>query len=168
MSDNRSVFRVKSLKGTEIGLERKFFIMCIGLQGKSRIYEFSQRMVTSVAIKTISGNVGRRRSRRCKWAMPTSINQMRQWMKNHSRARSRTQYIFLTSPALLRHQLRASNFLVGNAWSPRKTQCRCWLITRSRSASRIAFRWVFSRQANKMRLRSMGLWLQGRTTRSLS
>ena len=32
--------------------------MCIALQSKSRIYEFSQRMVTSVAIRTISGNVG--------------------------------------------------------------------------------------------------------------
>ena len=58
MSDNRSIFRVKSLKGTEIGLERKIFIMCIALQGKSRIYEFSQRMVTSVAIERILEMLG--------------------------------------------------------------------------------------------------------------
>ena len=53
-----NVFRVKSLKGTEIGLERKIFIMCIALQGKSRIYEFSQKMVTSVAIERILEMLG--------------------------------------------------------------------------------------------------------------
>ena len=53
-----NVFRVRSLKGTGIGLESKIFIMCIALQGKSRIYEFSQRMVTSVAIERILEMLG--------------------------------------------------------------------------------------------------------------
>ena len=53
-------WREESLKGIEIGLKKKIFKVCIALQGKSRMYDFSQWMVTSVAIKTISGNVGRR------------------------------------------------------------------------------------------------------------